>query len=237
MFLLVLITLTLRISLAAIIKSSDNLRDVRELFASDIVGGVGAKANSLGKDSIKDPIRGIQSFVTKVVNPSPVTKNIDQLETLIEDGFVKEYPNFAVNVDIVTKDLDATENGIGLSFNISQKINATRRYQDRPLTPRKQDDKTEMRWFEPSYENGKWKPIQHQPVLVITEKPSFRYKTFPPYFPSPTRDFRRAHENFHQLFSRKFLSPRKRFHPKMFYLPHLKTLRSSWKLTQETSLL
>ena len=121
MFLLVLITLTLRISLAAIIKSSDNLRDVRELFASDIVGGVGAKANSLGKDSIKeikDPIRGIQSFVTKVVNPSPVTKNIDQLETLIEDGFVKEYPNFAVNVDIVTKDLDATENGIGLSFNI-----------------------------------------------------------------------------------------------------------------------
>lgn len=118
MFLLVLITLTLRISLAAIIKSSDNLRDVRELFASDIVGGVGAKANSLGKDSIKDPIRGIQSFVTKVVNPSPVTKNIDQLETLIEDGFVKEYPNFAVDVDIVTKDLDATENGIGLSFNI-----------------------------------------------------------------------------------------------------------------------
>ena len=118
MFLLVLITLTLRISLAAIIKSSDNLRDVRELFASEIVGRVGAKVNSLDKDGIKDPIRGIQSFVTKVVNKSPVTKNIDKLETLIEDGFVKEYPNFAVDVDIVTKDLNVTENGIDLSFNI-----------------------------------------------------------------------------------------------------------------------
>ena len=118
MFLLVLITLTLRISLAAIIKSSDNLRDVRELFASENVGRVGAKLNSLDKDGIKDPIRGIQSFVSKVVKKSPVTKNIDKLETLIEDGFVKEYPNFAVDVDIVTKDLNETEKGIDLSFNI-----------------------------------------------------------------------------------------------------------------------
>ncbi len=61
---------------------------------------------------------GIQSFVTKVVSPSPVTKNISQLETLIEDGFVKEYPNLAIDVDIVTKDLDETDNGIDLSFNI-----------------------------------------------------------------------------------------------------------------------
>ena len=119
MFLLVSITIMFRISLAAIMKGSDNLRDVRELFAGDIlVGGEGLESNSLDNNDIKDPIIGIQSFVTKVVSPSPVTKNIGQLETLIEDGFIKEYPNFAINVDIMTKDLDETDNGIDLSFNI-----------------------------------------------------------------------------------------------------------------------
>ena len=119
MFLLVSITMMFRISLAAIMKGSDNLRDVRELFAGDIlVGGAGLESNSLDSNDIKDPIIGIQSFVTKVVSPSPVTKNIGQLETLIEDGFIKEYPNFAINVDIMTKDLDETDNGIDLSFNI-----------------------------------------------------------------------------------------------------------------------
>ena len=119
MFLLVLITMMFRISLATIIKGSDNLRDVRELFSGDIVvGGAGVESNSFDNNDINDPIMGIQSFVTKVVSPSPVTKNISQLETLIEDGFVKEYPNFAIDVDIVTKDLDETDNGIDLSFNI-----------------------------------------------------------------------------------------------------------------------
>ena len=119
MFLLVSITMMFRISQAAIMIGSDNLRDVRELFAGDIVeGGSGVESNSLDNNDTKDPILGLQSFVTKVVNPSPVTKNIGQLETLIEDGFVKEYPNFAIDVDIMTKDLDETDNGIDLSFNI-----------------------------------------------------------------------------------------------------------------------
>ena len=117
--LFLIITVMLQISLAAIIPGSGNLRDVRELFANDIgAGGAGVKSNSLEKDGIKDPIRGMQSFVNKVVNPSPVATNIGQLEKIIEDGFVKEYPNFAIDVDIVTKDLDETDNGMDLSFNI-----------------------------------------------------------------------------------------------------------------------
>ena len=112
-------TVILQISLAAIIPGSGNLRDVRELFADDIrAGGAGVKSNSLEKVGIKDPIRGMQSYVTKIVKPSPVTKNIGLLEKIIEDGFVKEYPNFAIDVDIVTKDLDERDNGMDLSFNI-----------------------------------------------------------------------------------------------------------------------
>ena len=112
-------TVILQISLAAIIPGSGNLRDVRELFADDIrAGGAGVKSNSLEKVGIKDPIRGMQSYVTKVVKPSPVTKNIGKLEKIIEDGFVKEYPNFAIDVDIVTKDLDERDNGMDISFNI-----------------------------------------------------------------------------------------------------------------------
>ena len=85
--LFLIITVMLQISLAAIIPGDGNLRDVRELFANDIgAGGAGVKLNSFEKEGIKDPIRGMQSFVTKVVNPSLGAKNIGQLEQIIEDG-------------------------------------------------------------------------------------------------------------------------------------------------------
>ena len=116
----------------------------------------------------------------------------------------------------------------------SKQINGIiERNQDKPLTPRKLED-TFVKRFKPSHEYGKWRPMRQKPVLVITEKPSFRYEIIPPYLHSPYTDFQRTHEKFYHSFSRKFPPPRKRFHPKMFNLPHQNILRSLWKISQET---
>ena len=105
-------------SLEAAILGADNLRDVRELFAGDTEGGAAAKSNFFERDDSKDPIRGMQSFVKKVVNSSSATYNTENLEKIIEDGFGNEYPNFAIDVDILTKDHDQTKNSMDVSFNI-----------------------------------------------------------------------------------------------------------------------
>ena len=116
---ILVITMTMHISLAKILPVSDNLRDVRELFARDIVSGGGVKLNNVDIDTgIRDPIKGIQSFVTKVVSTPPSPKDIGELEVIIEKGFVEEYPSFEIDVNIVTEDLDDGSDTLDLSFNI-----------------------------------------------------------------------------------------------------------------------
>ena len=103
-----------------------------------------------------------------------------------------------------------------------------RKDQDKTLTPRKLEDETmnmfspsyEYGKWKPSYEYGKWKPIRMKPAFMFTEEPELKDESFM-YFPLPHNDFHRAHEKFHNFFSRKFLPPppKKRYHRRFSSYP------------------
>ena len=113
-----------------------------------------------------------------------------------------------------------------------------RKDQDKTLTPRKLEDKTmnmfspsyEYGKWKPSYEYGKWKPIRMKPAFMFTEEPELKDESFM-YFPLPHNDFHRAHEKFHNFFSKKFLPPppKKRYHRRFFQLPHPTFLHTKFK--------